>query len=100
MNEYRKDKSNRGCARCGAELPAGLLADLCPKCLLEAGLETQPAPGLAGTVALPPFAVDVPGLPQSGDELGHYRIIKLLGQGGMGAAFEAEDLETGRRVAL
>jgi serine/threonine protein kinase len=39
-------------------------------------------------------------LPQSGEQFGHYRIVRLLGQGGMGAAFEAEDMESGRRVAL
>jgi len=39
-------------------------------------------------------------LPQPGQTLGHYSIRGLLGQGGMGAVFDAEDLETGRRVAL
>jgi hypothetical protein len=39
-------------------------------------------------------------LPQPGDTFGHYRITRLLGQGGMGAVFEAEDLDSGRRVAL
>ncbi|MDC3988944.1 serine/threonine protein kinase [Polyangium jinanense] len=31
---------------------------------------------------------------------GRYRIIRLLGQGGMGAVYEAEQLETGEHVAL
>ena len=32
--------------------------------------------------------------------LGHYRVIRQLGQGGMGYVFEAEDVKLERRVAL
>jgi uncharacterized RDD family membrane protein YckC len=39
-------------------------------------------------------------LTEVGSVLGHYRLIRQLGKGGMGAVFEAEEVESGRRVAL
>jgi len=88
------------CPQCGAELPSNVPPELCPKCLLKAGMGTQPVTGPNGTVALPQKKAKSHGLPQPGDRFGHYRIVRLLGQGGMGAAFEADDLDSGRHVAL
>jgi eukaryotic-like serine/threonine-protein kinase len=36
----------------------------------------------------------------AGSILGHYKIIRRLGQGGMGEVYEAEDQKLGRRVAI
>ncbi|MDB6031796.1 MAG: pknH 2, partial [Verrucomicrobiales bacterium] len=41
-----------------------------------------------------------PVIPIPGQTFGQYRIIRLLGKGGMGEVYEAEHMETGRRLAL
>jgi len=101
MAEASKENSTqRKCPQCGAELPDHVSSELCPKCLLKAGMGTQPRPGPEAAAALPVVKTKSHGQPQPGDRFGHYRILRLLGEGGMGAAFDAEDLESGRRVAL
>jgi uncharacterized RDD family membrane protein YckC len=85
---------------CGAELSGNTPPDLCPKCLLKLAMKTQPGIVPATILVHPETAPTSPGLPQPGEQFGQYSIIGLLGAGGMGAVYEAEDLESGRRVAL
>ena len=81
----------RSCPQCEQPLPADAPEGLCPECLMLGGLETMPLPaGYKPTGRLP----------EVGETFGGYRIGPELGRGGMGAVFEAEQLETGRRVAL
>ncbi len=92
--------SPRRCARCGAELPANVPPELCPKCLLKLAMVPQAATGPEETALAQAIGSIKRGLPQPGERLGHYEIARPLGSGGMGAVFEATDLENGRRVAL
>src|SRR5262249_1916364 len=92
--------ATRKCVGCGAELVGSTPPQLCPKCLLKLAMETQPATGPARTAVLPGTVPISRGLPQPGEQFGRYAIIRLLGAGGMGAVYEAQELETERRVAL
>jgi eukaryotic-like serine/threonine-protein kinase len=89
---------SRRCPRCGRQLPPDAPEGLCASCLLTAGAETltgSSEPSATGDTSLPgaPRLVD-------GQVWGPYRVIRLLGRGGMGEVYEAEQLETGRRLAL
>ena len=85
------------CSRCGAPIPAGAMDHLCPACLMSGALHVpddgtvlvrpDPSPSFTEPTAFPrPFD--------------GYTLLGLLGRGGMGAVYEAEQVATGRRVAL
>jgi uncharacterized RDD family membrane protein YckC len=88
-------------------MPADARDGLCPVCLFTAGIETltgasqdDDAPTRVST--LPPGR---PGAADGarlviGETWGPYRIGRLLGRGGMGEVYEAEHLDSGRRIAL
>jgi eukaryotic-like serine/threonine-protein kinase len=52
--------------------------------------------GLIGWVA----DADVPRAPESGTQFGPYRVVRVIGRGGMGVVYEAERVDNERRVAL
>jgi len=95
MNTSDKGK----CKRCGAVIPANSTDKLCPACLMSGAL--YPPNGKAETVSL--ASGEAPS--RSGPlefpcEFGGYRMLGLLGRGGMGTVYEAEQIVTDRRVAL
>src|SRR5262245_41167348 len=75
------------CPQCGAKMNPEQFGGLCPACLMDGAFATS-----AETAALDASEEDT---------FGHYRIIRSLGEGGMGTVYLAEQSEPIRRhVAL
>jgi eukaryotic-like serine/threonine-protein kinase len=102
------------CPSCGNQLPPDAPAGLCPVCLLKSDPSANPAakakPGdSATTITVHPVTQSATAEtqgeaestgPKAQRQFGGYRIVRPLGRGGMGAVYEAEEIASGRRVAL
>src|SRR5580765_307667 len=111
------DQQNNACQECGAVIPESGPAGLCGPCLLKLGLERSDAPAeTAGPTATeertklappapwriaPPGADPAPAIEQTGDQIGRYKLLQKIGEGGCGVVYMAEQEEpVHRRVAL
>jgi hypothetical protein len=86
------------CPNCGNDIEADDPHGLCPTCLLKQGLTSETAdPSLVqgGPVERDPLRTALEAKLQ-----GQYRLIRLLGHGGMGAVYLARDLTLDREVAI
>ena len=74
------------CPRCGTQLPADAPAGLCPKCLVQAGLESEPPPHSMPAATMPspassgfePLSVE-----SLAGKFPQLEILELLGKGGI-----------------
>src|SRR5262249_34495467 len=102
----------RTCSACGAELPGDSLRELCAPCALErlvdgeAECSPQESARVSSAVSQSGgwdeiTALSFPSTEKPGEQIGHYKLIEQLGEGGCGIVFLAEqEAPVRRRVAL
>jgi capsular polysaccharide biosynthesis protein len=90
---------NKTCPHCGKPVSPTALGELCPECMLKAGLATQTeGPGAAGEAAGPRFIP--PPVGEIAKLFPQLEILRLIGQGGMGAVYKARQPSLDRFIAL
>ena len=95
MNEAEANPNmEQKCPQCGAPLPSGVLAGLCPACLFKQGAGADTAVPPEAAPFQPP---DVEAMARLFPQL---EIIALIGKGGMGAVYKARQPGLDRIVAL
>ena len=89
------------CQTCSAEIPSDAPGGSCPQCLIALGMQgLSPADGEAATAAAAHRIYPVPAAEQLVGKFPNLEIEHLVGQGGMGAVYQARQSNLDRTVAL
>ena len=78
------------CPHCGINMAANAPRGICPRCLMKAGMAADPN-----------VVASCPSIEGPGTKIGRYELLELIGEGGMGLVYLAEQKEpVKRKVAL